>query len=83
MPLNASSFSEALRIGAEVFYSLKKKLKNKGYSTNVGDEGGFAPNLTSNEQAIKIVLASIEEAGYRPGEDIYIAIDGGGVMRSR
>lgn len=75
MPVNAPSFKESLRMGTEVFQTLKKVLKKGGYSTNVGDEGGFAPNLKSNEEAIEIVLKAIEEAGYRPGEDIYIALD--------
>ena len=75
MPIGATSFSEALKMGTEVFHHLKEELKSKGYSTNVGDEGGFAPNLESNEHAIEIVLKSIETAGYRPGEDMYIAMD--------
>ncbi|HVA99208.1 MAG TPA: phosphopyruvate hydratase [Bacteroidia bacterium] len=75
MPAGAASFSEAIRMGVEVFHQLKKVLKDKGYSTNVGDEGGFAPNLKSNEEAIKVVLKAIEDAGYKPGEDIYIALD--------
>jgi enolase len=75
MPVGADTFSESLRMGVETFHSLKKVLKSKGYSTNVGDEGGFAPNIKSNEEAIEIVLKSIEEAGYRPGEDIFIAMD--------
>lgn len=75
MPVNASSFSEALRMGTEVFHTLKKVLKSKGLSTNVGDEGGFAPNIQSNEEAIQVVLQAIEKAGYRPGEDIFIAMD--------
>ncbi len=75
MPVGAPSFSEALRMGAEVFHNLKSVLKKKGYSTNVGDEGGFAPNLGSNEEAIQVVLEAIEKAGYKPGEDIYIALD--------
>jgi enolase len=75
MPIGAPSFSEALRMGAEVFHNLKKVLKDQGKSTNVGDEGGFAPNLPSNEEAIKVVLHAIEKAGYKPGEDIYIALD--------
>jgi len=75
MPVGASSFSEALRMGAEVFHNLKSVLKKSGYSTNVGDEGGFAPNLKSNEEAVKVVLEAIDKAGYRPGEDIYIALD--------
>ena len=75
MPIGADSFSKALQMGAEVFHNLKNELLINGYSTNVGDEGGFAPNLKSNEEAIEIVLKSIESAGYRPGHDIYIAID--------
>ena len=75
MPVKADSFSRALQIGTEVFHNLKKVLKEKGYSTNVGDEGGFAPNIKSNEEAIEIVLKSIEVAGYKPGSDIYIAMD--------
>lgn len=75
MPIGAPTFSEAIRWGAEVFHNLKTVLKKNGYSTNVGDEGGFAPNIKSNEEAIEIVLKSIEVAGYRPGEDIVIAMD--------
>jgi len=75
MPLGAESFSQALKMGVEVFHHLKKVLKSKNYSTNVGDEGGFAPNIKSNKEAIEIVLQSIESAGFRPGEDIYIAMD--------
>lgn len=75
MPIGASSFSEALRMGTEIFHHLKIELQQNGYSTNVGDEGGFAPNLTSNEDAIEIILKSIEIAGYKPGEDIYLSID--------
>jgi len=75
MPVGAPSFSEGLRMGAEVFHNLKAVLKKQGYSTNVGDEGGFAPNLKSNEDAIKVVLQAIEKAGYKPGEDICIALD--------
>jgi len=75
MPTNAPSFSEALRMGTEVFHNLKKVLSSQGLSTNVGDEGGFAPNITSNEGAIEVVLQAIEKAGYRPGEDISIALD--------
>jgi enolase len=75
MPVKADSFSEALRMGTEVFHHLKVVLKKKGYSTNVGDEGGFAPNIPSNEEAIETVLNAIEEAGYKPGKDIYIAMD--------
>lgn len=75
MPVGAESFSHALRMGAEVFHSLKSVLKKKGYSTNVGDEGGFAPNLGSNEEAIQVVLEAIDKAGYKAGEDIFIALD--------
>ncbi|MBU6120547.1 phosphopyruvate hydratase [Hymenobacter artigasi] len=75
MPTGASSFSEALRWGTEIFHHLKDVLKKQGFSTNVGDEGGFAPNIKSNEDAIKIVLQAIETAGYRPGEDVFIAMD--------
>lgn len=75
MPLGASSFKEALRMGTETFHSLKKVLTEKGYNTAVGDEGGFAPNLKSNEEAIEVILRAIENAGYRAGEDIYIALD--------
>lgn len=75
MPVKAHTFRQALQMGAEVFHTLKTVLKKKGYSTNVGDEGGFAPNIKSNEEAIEIVLKSIEEAGYKPGKDIYIAMD--------
>ncbi len=75
MPVGADRFSESLRMGTEVFHHLKKVLKDDGYSTNVGDEGGFAPNLESNEQAIEYVLKAIEKAGYKPGDDIFIALD--------
>lgn len=75
MPAKADTFSEALRMGTEVFHNLKKVLKSKGYSTNVGDEGGFAPNIGSNEEAIETILTAIEKAGYKPGEDIFIAMD--------
>ncbi|MGD1841370.1 MAG: phosphopyruvate hydratase [Thermonemataceae bacterium] len=75
MPVKANSFSQALRMGTEVFHTLKKVLKGKGLSTNVGDEGGFAPNLSSNTEAIEVVLEAIEKAGYKPGEDIFIALD--------
>ena len=75
MPVGATSFSHALQMGAEVFHNLKSVLKSKGYSTNVGDEGGFAPNLGSNEEAIEVILTAIEKAGYTPGKDIYIALD--------
>jgi len=75
MPVCASTFSESIRMGAEVFHHLKSVLKKKGYSTNVGDEGGFAPNIKSNEEAIETVLTAIEAAGYKPGQDIFIAMD--------
>jgi enolase len=75
LPVGAETFSEALRMGAEVFHHLKTVLKKAGHSTNVGDEGGFAPNLASNEDALKVVMQAIEAAGYRPGEDIYIGLD--------
>jgi enolase len=75
MPVGAPNFREALRMGTEVFHTLKEVLKKKGYSTNVGDEGGFAPNMKSNKEAIDTVLQAIEKAGYRPGEDIFIAMD--------
>ena len=75
MPVGASTFTEALRMGAEVFHNLRTVLKAKGLSTNVGDEGGFAPNLGSNEEALMCILQAIEKAGYRPGEDVYIALD--------
>ncbi len=75
MPVGASSFSEALRMGAEIFHNLKSVLKKSGHSTNVGDEGGFAPNLGSNDEAIEVVLKAVEQAGYKPGDDILIALD--------
>jgi enolase len=75
MPAGADTFREALRMGVEVFHTLKKVLHDKGYSTSVGDEGGFAPNLKSNEEAIEVILKSIEKAGYKPGKDIYLALD--------
>lgn len=75
MPVGASTFSEGLRMGVEVFHHLKEVLKSKGHSTNVGDEGGFAPNLGSNEEAIETVLTAIETAGFKPGDDMHIALD--------
>ncbi|MFZ9581611.1 MAG: phosphopyruvate hydratase [Crocinitomicaceae bacterium] len=75
MPFGAESFSEGLRWGTEVFHHLKSVLKKKGMSTNVGDEGGFAPSLASNEEAIQVVLEAIEKAGFKPGHDMYIALD--------
>jgi len=75
MPFGASSFSHGLRMGTEIFHHLKEVLKSRGMSTNVGDEGGFAPNLGSNEEAIQVVMEAIIKAGYTPGEDVYIALD--------
>ncbi len=75
MPVGAETFSDGLRMGTEVFHHLKAVLKSKGHSTNVGDEGGFAPNLGSNEEAIEVVLEAIEKAGYKPGDDMLIALD--------
>jgi enolase len=75
MPIGASSFSEGLRWGVEIFHTLKTVLKEKGYSTNVGDEGGFAPNIQSNEEAIETVLKAIEKAGFKPGDQVSIAMD--------
>jgi enolase len=75
MPVGAKNFSEALRMGAETFHALKKVLKNKGYNTSVGDEGGFAPNLKSNEEAVEVILEAVGNAGYKAGKDIYIALD--------
>lgn len=75
MPVGAPSFSEALRMSAEVYHSLKALLKAKGYDTGVGDEGGFAPNLKSNEEAIQVIVEAIEKAGYTPGKEIFIALD--------
>jgi len=75
MPGGARTFAEALRIGAEVFHSLKSVLKGLGMSTNVGDEGGFAPELKSNEQALEVLIKAIKKAGYKPGKDVFIALD--------
>ncbi|MFP4092943.1 MAG: phosphopyruvate hydratase [Cyclobacteriaceae bacterium] len=75
MPVKTASFSEALRMGTEIFHTLKQVLKSKNLSTNVGDEGGFAPNIASNKEAIEVVLQAIEKAGYKPGEEIFIALD--------
>jgi len=75
MPVGAAHFADGLRMGAEVFHALKAVLKKKGLSTNVGDEGGFAPSLESNEEAIKLIISAIETAGYSPGKDIGLAID--------
>ncbi len=75
MPVGASTFAEGLRMGAEIYHALKKVLADRGLSTNVGDEGGFAPSLAGNNDAVEVVLAAIEKAGYRPGEDAVIALD--------
>lgn len=75
MPVGASSFAEALRMGTEVFHNLKAVLKAKGYNTSVGDEGGFAPNLKSNEEALEVIMEAIVKAGYKPGEEIALALD--------
>ncbi|MEN2998812.1 MAG: phosphopyruvate hydratase [Brevinematia bacterium] len=75
VPVNATSFKDAIRMAAETFHSLKKVLSSKGLSTGVGDEGGFAPNLQSNRQAIEVIIEAIEKAGYTPGKDIYLALD--------
>lgn len=75
MPVGAPTFKEGLRMGAEIFHSLKSVLKGKGLSTSVGDEGGFAPNLSSNEEAIEVIIEAIEKAGYAPGKDVKIALD--------
>ncbi|MGY8902119.1 MAG: phosphopyruvate hydratase [Flavobacteriales bacterium] len=75
MPVGADTFSEGLRMGTEIFHSLKNVLKEKGHSTNVGDEGGFAPNLASNEEGVEFVLRAIEKAGYKPGDDVLLAFD--------
>ncbi|MHC9543989.1 MAG: phosphopyruvate hydratase [Vulcanimicrobiota bacterium] len=76
VPAGAPCFSEALRMGVETFHNLKKILSDKGYNTSVGDEGGFAPNLKSNEEALEVIVSAIEKAGYKPGKDIFLAIDG-------
>ncbi len=75
IPAGAASCSEAVRIGAEVFHNLRSVLKKKGYNTAVGDEGGFAPNLKSNEEAIQVILEAIEKAGYKPGQDVFLGLD--------
>jgi len=75
MPAGADSFKEALRMGAEIFHALKKVLKDKGYNTAVGDEGGFAPDLKSNEEALEVIMDAIKAAGYKPGEDVLLALD--------
>src|SRR3990172_7359378 len=75
MPVAAPSMAEAIRAGAEIFHALRKNLKDAGHNTNVGDEGGFAPNLPSATAALDFVMKAIEAAGYRPGEDVYLALD--------
>jgi enolase len=75
MPVGASSFAEAVRWGAETYHALKKVLKSKGYGTGVGDEGGFAPSLKSNEEAVELIIEAIQQAGYEPGQDIFVALD--------
>ena len=75
MPVGAPTFKEALRMGAEVFHALKAVLKSKGYNTAVGDEGGFAPNLKSNEEALEVIMTAIKDAGYKPGDDVRLAMD--------
>ncbi len=75
MPVGAETFSESVRMGAEIFHNLKKVLSSKGYNTSVGDEGGFAPDLKSNEEAIEVILNAVEKAGYTPGDDVLIALD--------
>ena len=75
MPAGAENFAEALRMGAEIFHSLKVVLKGKGYNTSVGDEGGFAPNLKSNEEALEVIMEAIVKAGYKPGDDVLLALD--------
>lgn len=75
MPVGAKTFKDCLRMGAEVYHNLKKVLKSKGYSVGVGDEGGFAPNLSSEEEAIEVIIEAIKKAGYKPGKDIVLALD--------
>lgn len=75
MPIGASTMREAVRMGAEIFHTLKKALNDAGHNTNVGDEGGFAPNLASTEEALDFIMRSVDEAGYKPGEDVYLALD--------
>jgi enolase len=75
MPVGATSFAEAVRAGAEIFHTLRGILKKKGHSTGVGDEGGFAPSLSSNREAVDVVLEAVVQAGYKPGENIYVALD--------
>ena len=75
MPVGAASCADAIRMGAEVFHTLRKALKDAGHATNVGDEGGFAPNLKSAEEALSFVMKAIEAAGYKPGDDVVLALD--------
>src|SRR5260370_5129035 len=75
MPVGAENIADAVRIGAEIFHALRKQLKDAGHNTNVGDEGGFAPNLASADAALGFISKAIEGAGYRPGEDVYLALD--------
>jgi enolase len=75
LPVGAKTFKEAIRMGAEIFHNLKKVLNAKGYNTGVGDEGGFAPNLGSNEEALQVIMEAIEKAGFKPGEDIFLGMD--------
>ena len=75
MPLGMETFSNALRAGAEIFHTLKKELASAGHNTNVGDEGGFAPSLSSTDEALGFIMKAVEKAGYRPGEDVFIALD--------
>lgn len=75
MPVGAASFKEALRMGSEIFHTLKSVLQSQGHNTSVGDEGGFAPNLSSNEEALRVIIQAIEKAGYKPGEEVFIALD--------
>ena len=83
MPVGAESFGEGLRMGVEIFHHLKKVLSERGGSTAVGDEGGFAPDLAGNEEAVEVVLKAIERAGYRPGQDVVLALDAGGLRAPR
>ena len=75
MPVGATSFREALRCGAEIFHNLKKLCDSKGFPTTVGDEGGFAPNLNSHEEALQLIVEAVEQAGYKAGEDVLLALD--------
>jgi enolase len=75
MPVGAPSVTDAIRVGSEVFHALRRKLHDAGHNTNVGDEGGFAPNLASADAALSFVMQAIEAAGYRPGEDVVLALD--------